>query len=39
MHRNVRMSDVNVLEIVDSYHLSMLFHMLDYVSTNYISAL
>jgi hypothetical protein len=21
MHRNVRMSDVNVLEIVDSYHL------------------
>jgi hypothetical protein len=39
LQRNVRMSDVNVLEIVDSDHLLILFHMLDYVSTNYISGL
>jgi hypothetical protein len=38
LHRNVRISDVNVLEILDSDHLPILFHMLDHVSTRDISA-
>jgi hypothetical protein len=38
LHRNVRISEVNVLEILDSGHLPILFHMLDHVSTRDISA-
>jgi hypothetical protein len=33
VHRNVRLSEVNALEILDSDHLSTLFHMLDHVSS------
>jgi endonuclease/exonuclease/phosphatase (EEP) superfamily protein YafD len=32
LHRNVRISEVNVVEILDSDHLPILFHMLDHVS-------
>jgi hypothetical protein len=38
LHRNVRISDVNALEILVSDHLPILFHMLDHVSTRDISA-
>jgi hypothetical protein len=38
LHRNVRISEVNVLEILDADHLPILFHMLDHVSTRDISA-
>jgi endonuclease/exonuclease/phosphatase (EEP) superfamily protein YafD len=38
LHKNVHISDVNVLEILDSDHLSILFHMLDHVSTRDNSA-
>jgi hypothetical protein len=37
-HRNVRITEANVLEILDSDHLPVLFHMLDHVSTRDISA-
>jgi hypothetical protein len=38
VHRNVRISDANILEILDSDHLPVLFHMLVHVSTRDISA-
>jgi hypothetical protein len=38
LHRNVRITDENILEILDSDHLPILFHMLDHVSTRDISA-
>jgi hypothetical protein len=38
LHRNVRISDINILEILDSDHLPILFHMLDHVSTRDNSA-
>jgi hypothetical protein len=38
LYRNVRMFDITVLEILDSDHLPILFHMLDHVSTRDISA-
>jgi len=38
VHRNIRISDVNLLEILDSDHLPILFRMLDDVSTRDISA-
>jgi hypothetical protein len=37
VHENVRVSDVNILEILDSDHLPILFHMLDHVSIRDIS--
>jgi endonuclease/exonuclease/phosphatase (EEP) superfamily protein YafD len=38
LHRNVCISDINVLEILDSDHLLILFHMLDHISTRDNSA-
>jgi len=38
LHMNVRISDVNVLEILVSNHLLILFHMMDHDSTRDISA-
>jgi hypothetical protein len=38
LHKNTRVSEVNVLDILDSYHLPILFYMLDHVSTRDISA-
>jgi len=38
VHRNVRISVVHVSEILDSDHLPLLFHMLDYVNIRDISA-
>jgi hypothetical protein len=38
LHKNTRLSEVNVLEILDSDYLPMLFYMLDHVSTRDISA-
>jgi hypothetical protein len=38
LHRNVRISEVKVLEILESDHLPILFHMMDHVSTMEISA-
>jgi endonuclease/exonuclease/phosphatase family metal-dependent hydrolase len=38
VHRNVRICDVNVSEILDSDHLPILFHMLDHISAGDISA-
>jgi len=38
LHRNVRISEVTVLDILDSDHLSILFHMLYHVSIRDISA-
>jgi hypothetical protein len=38
VHRNVRLSDVNVFEILESDHLQSLFHMLNHISTRDISA-
>jgi hypothetical protein len=32
VHRNVRLSDVNVLDILHSDHLSILLHILDHVT-------
>jgi hypothetical protein len=37
LHRNVCISEMNVLEILDSNHLPILFHMLDHVSARDIS--
>jgi hypothetical protein len=38
LYKNTRVSEVNVLEILDSDHLPILFYMLDHVSTRDISA-
>jgi hypothetical protein len=38
VHKHVRISDVNVLEILDTDTLAVLFHMLDLISTSGISA-
>jgi endonuclease/exonuclease/phosphatase (EEP) superfamily protein YafD len=38
LHRNVRISDINKLEILESDHLPILYHMLDHVSTRDKSA-
>jgi endonuclease/exonuclease/phosphatase (EEP) superfamily protein YafD len=38
VHRNVRLSEVQVLEILNSNHLLILFHMLDHVSSRDILA-
>jgi hypothetical protein len=38
VHKNIRISDVNVFEILDSDHVPILFRMLDDVSTRDISA-
>jgi hypothetical protein len=38
LHKNVRISEVNVMGILDSDHLPILFHKLDHVSTRNISA-
>jgi len=37
-HRTVRLSDVDVSDILDSNHMQILFHILDNVSTGDISA-
>jgi hypothetical protein len=38
LHRNVRISEVKVLEILESDHLPIQFRMMDHVSTRKISA-
>jgi hypothetical protein len=38
LHRNVRISEVTVVDVLDSDHLPLLFHMLDHVSVRDISA-
>jgi hypothetical protein len=38
LHKNTRISEINVLEILDSDHLPILFYMLDHVSTKDILA-
>jgi hypothetical protein len=38
LHKNTRISEINVLEILDSDHLPILFYMLDHVSTKNILA-
>jgi hypothetical protein len=38
VHRKVHISDINMLGILDSYHLPILFHILNHVSTRGISA-
>jgi hypothetical protein len=37
VHKNIRLSDVSVSDILDSDHLPILFHILDHVRTNKIS--
>jgi hypothetical protein len=39
VHRNVRLSDVTVSDILDTDHLPVLFHILDHVSARDILAL
>jgi hypothetical protein len=36
VHKNIRLSDVIVSDILDSYHLPILFHILDHVRTKQI---
>jgi hypothetical protein len=38
LHRNIRLSDVTISDILDSDHLPTLFHILDHVSARDISA-
>jgi endonuclease/exonuclease/phosphatase (EEP) superfamily protein YafD len=38
VHKNIRLSHVVVSDILDSNHLPILFHILDHVRTNKISA-
>jgi hypothetical protein len=33
VHKNVRLSEVTVSDILDSYHLPIIFHLLEYVRT------
>jgi hypothetical protein len=37
MHKNIRLSEVIVSDILDSGHLLVVFHLLDYVKTTYLS--
>jgi hypothetical protein len=37
VHKNIRLSDVTVSEILDSDHLPIMFHILDHVRTKQIS--
>jgi hypothetical protein len=38
VHKNIRLSNVNVSDILDSDHLPIIFHILDHVRTQPISA-
>jgi hypothetical protein len=37
VHKNIRLSDVTVSDILDSDHLPIMFHVLDHVRTKQIS--
>jgi hypothetical protein len=37
VHRNIRVTDVIVSDILDSYHLTIIFHILDYVKIRNLS--
>jgi hypothetical protein len=38
VHKNIRLSNVIVSDILDSNHLPIIFHILDHVTTNNVSA-
>jgi hypothetical protein len=37
MHKNVRLSEINVFDILASYHLPIVFHLLDHIRIRILS--